>query len=143
MSIERVYQDRYLQDEVIKVSIFLSLFSVHINRAPLTGKVELVQAVAGEYLPAYNKEASHKNVRNYLGLSTAWGKILVVQITGIIARRIVCWSKPGDLLDTGDRFGLIRFGSCTELYLPLEASILVKPGQKVKGAETVIAKFSK
>jgi phosphatidylserine decarboxylase len=103
--------------------------------------VEWVEKVGGEYLPAYKDEASSKNVRNYLGISTEWGRIMVVQITGLIARRLVCWVHSGDTLQTGDRFGLIRFGSCTEVYLPDKAIINIKPGQKVKGGETVIARF--
>ena len=121
--------------------IFLSIFNVHINRNPIGGRVEWVQRFTGMYLPAYKDEAGKKNVRNYLGIVTNWGKVLVVQITGFVARRLVCWVREGDTLSTGQRFGLIRFGSCTEVYLPEEVTILVKAGQKVKGGETVIARL--
>lgn len=143
MDITTIAEDRYVQAKTQRVRIFLNIFNVHVNRNPITGKIEWVEKVAGEYLPAYKDEASYKNVRNYLGISTEWGRILVVQITGLIARRLVCWVKPGDTLQTGDRFGLIRFGSCTEIYLPEKVVINVKPGQKVKGGETVIARFHK
>ncbi|MDD4171149.1 MAG: phosphatidylserine decarboxylase family protein [Syntrophomonas sp.] len=141
MDIMNMSEDKYIHANTIRVRIFLSLFSVHINRAPIAGQVEWVQKVSGIFLPAYKDEASHKNARNYLGLSTEWGRIMVVQITGIIARRLVCWVQPGDILETGQRFGLIRFGSCTEIYLPEDINILVEHGQKVKGGETLIARF--
>jgi len=141
MDITTMVEDRFICANTQRVRIFLNIFNVHVNRNPIAGKVEWVEKVAGEYLPAYRDEASYKNVRNYLGISTEWGRIMVVQITGLIARRLVCWVHPGDTMQTGDRFGLIRFGSCTEVYLPDQAIINVKPGQKVKGGETVIARF--
>jgi phosphatidylserine decarboxylase len=141
MDVVTIAEENYLHTDTIRIRIFLSLFNVHINRAPLAGKVEWVKTVSGEYLPAYKDEVSSKNARNYVGLMTDWGKVLVVQITGLIARRLVCWVKPGDTLATGQRFGLIRFGSCTEVYLPQDATVLVQPGQRVKGGETVIARL--
>ncbi len=143
MDIETVNEDNYLHAPAVRVRIFLSLFNVHINRTPVNGKVEWVNTVPGEFLPAYKTEAGTVNARNYVGLTTEWGKVLVVQITGLVARRLVCWVKPGDSLATGERFGLIRFGSCTELYLPPEAMISVQAGEKVKGGETIIAKLYK
>ncbi len=142
MDIEKLNEDQYLHAPAIRIRIFLSLFNVHINRCPINGQVDLVQSVPGQFLPAYKTEAGTVNARNYVGLKTKWGKILVVQITGLVARRLVCWVNPGDRLTTGERFGLIRFGSCTELYLPLEAVINVQAGDKVKGGETVIARLS-
>lgn len=141
MDITPMAEDRFMKANTQRVRIFLNIFNVHINRNPIAGRVEWVEKVAGEYLPAYKDKASYKNVRNYLGISTEWGRILVVQITGLVARRLVCWVQPGDTMQTGDRFGLIRFGSCTEIYLPEKVSINVNPGQKVKGGETVIARF--
>lgn len=142
MDVERINEDQYMHVPAIRVRIFLSLFNVHINRCPIDGQVDLVQTVPGQFLPAYKTEAGAVNARNYVGLVTKWGKILVVQITGQVARRLVCWVKPGDNLMTGERFGLIRFGSCTEVYLPLEADIKVQAGDKVKGGSTVIARLS-
>ncbi|MDD4802772.1 MAG: phosphatidylserine decarboxylase family protein [Syntrophomonas sp.] len=143
MDIMTVYEDNYIHANTIRIRIFLNIFNVHVNRSPWAGRVEWVNRVSGLYLPAYRDEVSDKNARNYLGLSTSRGKILVVQITGLIARRLVCWVKPGDELHKGERFGLIRFGSCTEVYLPEEVNILVKPGQILKGGETEIARFCK
>ncbi len=142
MDIEQINEDQYLHNPTIRVRIFLSLFNVHINRSPIHGQVELVKTVPGQYLAAYKTEAGTVNARNYVVLNTDWGKMLVVQITGMIARRLVCWVKPGDSLATGERFGLIRFGSCTELYMPVDANIKVQAGDRVKGGVTVIAGLS-
>jgi phosphatidylserine decarboxylase len=142
MSIGPVHEDKFIGNESIQIRIFLNIFSVHINRVPVEAKVDWVHRTGGLHLPAYKPEAGEKNVQNYVGLLTDWGKILVVQITGLVARRIVCWVKPGDELGTGERFGLIRFGSCTELYLPCDVELLVQPGDKLKGGETVIGKFN-
>ncbi|MEN6348584.1 MAG: phosphatidylserine decarboxylase family protein [Syntrophomonas sp.] len=141
LEVNRVFEDKYHNAETLQVRIFLNLFNVHINRIPISGTVEWVDKKGGLYLPAYKKEAGEKNVRNYVGLVSEYGRILVIQITGMVARRIVCWVKPGETMQSGERFGLIRFGSCTELYLPLNAQIEVVPGQKVKGGQTVIARF--
>jgi phosphatidylserine decarboxylase len=141
MDIKTVFEDNYIHDNSVRVRIFLSIFNVHINRNPIEGRVEWVKKVSGVFLPAYKDEASAKNVRNYLGIITEWGKVMVVQITGLVARRLVCWVQTGDSLATGERFGLIRFGSCTEVYLPEGATILAQAGQKVKGGETVIARL--
>lgn len=141
MDVMDLSEDKFMHADTKRIRIFLNLFNVHVNRNPILGKVEWVEKVSGEYLPAYKDEASYKNVRNYMGISTEWGRIMIVQITGLVARRLVCWVHPGETLKTGERFGLIRFGSCTEIYLPAQASIEVKPGQKVKGGETVIARF--
>ena len=141
MDIINVSENEFMQSEAVRVRIFLSLFNVHINRTPVAGRVEWVKRVPGQYLAAYRDEAGIINARNYVGLSTEWGKVLVVQVTGLVARRLVCWVKPGDYLHAGERFGLIRFGSCTELYLPQGTEVLVAPGQKVRGGESLIAKL--
>jgi phosphatidylserine decarboxylase len=141
LSVDVVEEDKYLKCKAIQVRIFMSLFDVHVNRIPVSGIVEWTKKTGGIYLPAYKAESSDKNVRNYTGIKSAYGRILVVQVTGLIARRIVSWIKPGDRVTAGERFGLIRFGSCTELYLPPRAKIEVVPGQKVIGGETIIGRF--
>lgn len=141
MKVDEIYEGRFIKGKSLRISIFLSIFDVHINRIPIGGKVSYVELVPGRYLPAFRPKASEFNHRNYLGLETLWGPVLVVQIAGIVARRIVCWVREGDGLVTGQRFGLIKFGSCTEVYLPKEAIIEVKPGDKVKGGETIIGRF--
>ncbi|MGI6513684.1 MAG: phosphatidylserine decarboxylase family protein [Syntrophomonadaceae bacterium] len=141
-SIEEQYEDLYMEEDAIKISIFLSLFNVHINRSPCEGTVDFIQRVSGKFVMANRKEAGAVNSRNYLGLRTPWGKVLVVQITGFIARRIVCWAEEGDLLNKGQRFGLIRFGSCTEVFLPRNIMLEVKSGDKVKGGVTILGRFT-
>jgi phosphatidylserine decarboxylase len=142
LDIEEVNEDRYIHGKAIRVRIFLSLFNVHVNRSPVDGKVVWVQKTGSKYFAAYKPEAGTHNVRNYLGFEANGQKILLVQITGFVARRLVCWAGPGDQLKRGERFGLIRFGSCTELYLPTDAILTVRAGDKVKGGETNIAELS-
>lgn len=142
MDIAAVEEQYYVQGEAIRIRIFLNLFNVHVNRMPVKGEVNWVKQVSGKYLPAYKDEVGEENERNYVGIECDRGKILVVQITGLIARRLVCWVKPGQVLERGERLGLIRFGSCTEVYLPPGTRILVQAGDKVKGGESIIAKFS-
>lgn len=142
MDICTVNEDYYVQGEAIRVRIFLNLFNVHVNRMPVKGEVKWVKQISGKYLPAYKEEVGAENERNYVGIECDKGKILVVQITGLIARRLVCWVAPGQVLERGERLGLIRFGSCTEVYLPPGTQIVVKAGDTVKGGESIIAKFS-
>jgi phosphatidylserine decarboxylase len=124
------------------ISTFLSIFDVHINRAPVAGKVVAKTYTPGVFGNAGASNASDENERMSLGLETETGeKVGVVQITGMIARRIVCYSKPGDHLAAGERFGLIRFGSRVDLYVPLGRGILAAAGQRTIGGETVLADF--
>ena len=135
-------ENEFLQGPAVKISIFLNLFDVHINRSPADGLVEHVRHKEGKFLPAYKSHASEINERNYLGLTAEGGaRILLVQIVGLVARRVVCWSKAGDRLGRGERFGLMRFGSCVELYLPPGTAVYVKPGDKVKGGLTKIGRL--
>lgn len=138
MSITKYY-DEVLVCEVYKVSLFLSLFNVHLNRAPMTGKIFYKKYRDGKFFPAFKSHASELNERNTIGIENDKIKILVNQITGFVARRIVDWVKIGDNVNQGDRYGLIKFGSCTELIVPAESvQITVKEGQKVKGGKTIL-----
>lgn len=135
-----------LGDEMrTRVSIFLNVFDVHINRSAADGEVVHVAYRAGKFFNASLDKASVDNERNALALtlsgehSYAGQKIGIVQIAGLIARRIVCWSKVGDKLKAGERFGLIRFGSRTDVYLPVGLAPLVCVGQRMIGGETVLA----
>lgn len=141
LEIQEQYEQRYLKNDAVKIRIYLSLFNVHVNRSPCDGRVDYVHRFPGKFLMANRKEAGEANSKNCLGLQTPWGRVLVVQITGFIARRIVCWAEEGDLLKMGQRFGLIKFGSCTELYLPKNVTLNVKPGDKVKGGITILGRF--
>lgn len=142
MRITHVEEPIYIRGPAIKVSIFLSIFNVHINRFPVDGKIELVRHVPGKFKPANQKDIAEHNERNYIGIASEFGKILVVQIAGLIARRIVCWNNEGDSLKAGDKFGIIKFSSCTEIYLPLESEILVKEGESVIGGITIIGRVN-
>jgi phosphatidylserine decarboxylase len=124
----------------LKVSIFLSVFDVHINRAPVAGRITRSVYVPGSFLNAALDKASEENERRALVIATAAGaEIGVVQIAGLIARRIVTFAKEGDSVGIGERFGLIRFGSRVDLYLPPGRGALVAVGQRAVGGETVIA----
>lgn len=124
-----------------RVGIFLSIFDVHTNRAPIAGRIILRQHRAGLCLDARDDECSLKNESMAWGFQNSQVTIVVRQLTGAIARRIVAWSHLGDELKRGDRFGMIRFGSRTEMYLPLGAEIAVKVGDRVKGGSSVIARL--
>ena len=123
------------------VSVFLSPFDVHINRAPISGRVEKVELFKGLKRPATSDSASKTNERNAITLVGPKMTVVCTQIVGILARRIVCRAKIGDNLSGGEKFGLIRFGSRTDLLMPGNVSVLVKPGDRVRGGETVIAKL--
>ena len=121
------------------VSTFLSLFDVHINRAPVSGLVVDVRHQPGKFLPAFRPEASASNEQNILVLRAGPAQVVIKQIAGILARRIVCWAKPGDMLRAGERFGLIRFGSRVDVFIPHEYAVQVCLGERVRGGETVLA----
>jgi len=125
-----------------RVSIFLSPLDVHINRMPVAGTVEEVRYQRGKFMAAYNDEASARNEQNALKILAGEGpRLAVVQVAGVLARRIVCHAKAGDLVKRGDRFGLIMFGSRTDTYLPPGCRVEVEEGQRVKGGETILGRF--
>ena len=127
------------QGKFRRVGIFLSVLDVHVNRSPYAGTFEKTHYSAGEFLDARHLEVDLRNENQTWWLKTSRGTVLVRQIAGLIARRIVGWKKPGDSVQTGERFGMIRFGSRTDLYFPASCTPKVKPGQRVVGGETVIA----
>jgi phosphatidylserine decarboxylase len=122
----------------VRVSIFLSPLDVHVNRSPVAALVEGVQHAAGLFLAAYRDEASELNERCTLALQGETARVSVKQIAGVVARRIVCRVRPGDKLQAGERYGLIRFGSRTDLVVPKGTEIRVRVGDRVRGGETVI-----
>ena len=123
------------------VSIFLSPFDVHVNRAPIAGKVTDVTYTKGRFMIATRDEASLVNEQNALTIRGERMTVVCKQIAGVLARRIVCWKRPGDELGLGERFGLIKFGSRTDLVLPREVKIEVEIGARVRGGETVIGRI--
>ncbi|KMT20831.1 phosphatidylserine decarboxylase family protein [Clostridium cylindrosporum] len=138
MDIRDIYEEDFIKGNAKKVTIFLSVFNVHINRCPIAGEVTYSSYRPGKYLPAFKPHASEENERNTIGIENKFTKALVHQITGLIARRIVCWNKEGDTVEQGEKFGLIKFGSCTELIVPDNVKILVKKGDVVRGGITIL-----
>ena len=122
-----------------RVSVFMNVFNVHVNRAPVAGRIARVAYKAGKFLNADLDKASEDNERNSLIVETATARIGVVQIAGLVARRIVCWSREGEQIGAGERFGLIRFGSRVDVYLPEGTRPLVSEGQTMIAGETIIA----
>jgi phosphatidylserine decarboxylase len=139
ISIDLVSEERFLEDKAVKISIFMNVFNVHVNRAPYSGKVTRVAWQPGKFFAANAEKASLENEQNAILLETSGGKkILFIQIAGLIARRIICYVKEQDQLVKGERCGIIKFGSRVDLYLPQDTKILVKVKQKVAGGETTI-----
>jgi phosphatidylserine decarboxylase len=122
----------------VRLSIFLSPLDVHVNRAPIGGLVKNVEYVAGRFLAAYRPEASEQNERCAVSLDGDRARVTVTQISGVLARRIVCRVRPGDTRRAGERYGLIRFGSRTDLVVPRGTELRVRVGDRVRGGESVI-----
>jgi phosphatidylserine decarboxylase len=141
MDILELDENEVLKTKTRRVGIFLSIFDVHTNRAPVDGRVIYRQHREGLCLDARRPDASEKNESMTWAFENPRVTVVVRQITGAIARRIVAWAKIGDELKKGERFGMIRFGSRTELYLPLNAEVLVKVGDHVLGGSTIIARL--
>jgi len=141
--IEDIETEGVINGKYKKISIFMNVFNVHVNRAPYTGRVEKIAYHAGKFLSADLDKASAENERNQILISTSDGQnIWVVQIAGLIARRIVCWTKEGEELKKGERFGLIRFGSRVEVFLPPDSKITVRIGDKVTAGQTTLGYLS-
>jgi len=129
-----------LNEDSKLVSVFLSPLDVHINRSPITGTISAIDYVEGKKMPATSDNASLVNERNSLRIEGDGLTVTCTQIAGILARRIVCWPKTGDNLQRGQKFGLIKFSSRTDLLMPANVEIMVKVGDRVRGGETIIAK---
>jgi len=136
--IKDIFEPTYLKQDVKQISIFLSVFNVHVNRSPVGGTVEAVKYNPGKFHVASVDKASLDNEQTAMVIASGKHKILVKQIAGLIARRIVCYAKPGDELKTGERYGLIRFGSRVDIFLPKNAELKVKIGDRIKGARDII-----
>ena len=142
--VDEVEEEQFFKQRMKRISIFLSVFDVHVNRTPIPGEVLFTEARGGLYLDARKPEASALNESLFwvFGSKNQLGKAVAVkQITGAIARRIVPWAQLGESMERGERFGMIRFGSRTDLFLPLDSEVLVTVGEKVRGGETSIARM--
>jgi len=143
LSVTEEEDERFLKTRARKISIFMSVWSVHVNRAPLAGVVEDVRYEPGRFFKAHLEKSSRENEHNAILLRTAdEDRIVFVQIAGVIARRIACWVSPGDEVRRGQRVGLIRFGSRLDVYLPLEARVKVRPGDKVRAGQSILGDLS-
>ncbi len=129
----------FVRRAMMRVSVFMNVFNVHVNRAPLPGKVRRVAYKPGKFVNAELDKASEHNERNSLILDTEYGAVGVTQIAGLVARRIVCWAQDGEELPVGERFGLIRFGSRVDVYLPTNIVPCVVVGQTMIAGETILA----
>lgn len=141
--IEKIIDDQYLLGQVYKVSIFMNVFNVHVNRAPVNGTVEKVVYTPGKFYSADSDRGAMHNEHCATLLHSASGhRLAFVQVAGLIARRIVCWLEVDDQVRRGQRFGLIRFGSRVDLYIPTQTQLEIAVGQKVRAGETVIGYLS-
>jgi len=143
LQVTEVDEPMYLKERAVRITVFLSVFDVHVNRYPVGGTVELVHYNPGKFLHAADEKASVENEQSSVGLRGPRGRVLVRQIAGLIARRIVTDGKPGDLAAQASRLGLIRFGSRTDVFLPLSAraTVQVKPGDRIRVGGTVLAEY--
>jgi len=139
IKIEPCVEERFLKGPALKISVFMTLFSVHVNRIPLSGRIADSSYFPGKFFCANLDKASSANEQNALLLESLDGvHVLLVQIAGLIARRIVCWVRKGDRVVRGQRFGLVRFGSRLDIYLPQNIRVQAQPGQKAYGGKTIL-----
>ena len=139
--IEIVHEPQLFKGQARRITIFLSIFNVHVQRMPYGGKVIMTKYTPGSFAPAFSHHAD-ENESTFIGVMTEQGPLAVVQLSGILARRIIWHCSVGEQLERGERYGLIRFGSRVDLYLPLEANVLAQEGDSVVGGETVVARWA-
>ncbi|MEE8185044.1 MAG: phosphatidylserine decarboxylase family protein [Thermodesulfobacteriota bacterium] len=143
IKVERLQEERFLGEEAFRISIFMTIFNVHVNRVPASGRVMGVSYNPGRFFSANLDKASDENEQNAMFVEVDnRRRFVVVQIAGLIARRIVCYAKKGEYVEKGNRFGIIRFGSRLDVYLPLNCLIKVKIGDKVKAGSSVLGSWS-
>jgi len=141
--VKEVLENKYLKGKAYQVSIFMSPLNVHVNRIPVSGKVEYVKYFEGQYIAAFEDKASEVNERSEFGINSKYGKVFFTQVAGFIARRIVYDIKEGDTVQIGNRFGMIKFGSRVDVVVPLECIVKIKKDDKVTAGETVLFEFPK
>ncbi|MGB2869911.1 MAG: phosphatidylserine decarboxylase family protein [Bacteroidota bacterium] len=139
--VRNVHQSEFLNGEATQISIFMSPLNVHVNRIPVAGGVQYLRYVPGEYFAAFEEKSSEKNEQMVIGLENRFGKVLFKQIAGFIARRIVCTLKDGDRVTAGERFGMIKFGSRVDVFVPAGTGVKVKVGDVAVAGETVLAAY--
>jgi phosphatidylserine decarboxylase len=141
IAIKKIFDNEFFHADVWQISIFMSPLNVHVNRNPITGVVKHTRYVSGKYFAAFEDKASEKNEQMIVGLESTNGKVLMKQIAGFIARRIVCPLKLGDTVNAGERFGMIKFGSRVDVFLPLSIDVRSKTGDITIAGETIMGEF--
>jgi len=139
--VKEVIDDNFIKGKAKQISIFMSPLNVHVNRIPISGKVDYLKYIKGEYIAAFEDKASERNERNEIGITSEHGKVLFIQIAGFVARRIVCNLKVGDSVKIGNRFGMIKFGSRVDIIVPIEWKEQVKKDDNVSAGETILFEF--
>lgn len=139
MMIQEIEEKDFLNSDAKMIGIFLSPLNVHVNRIPVSGKIGLYRYIKGEFIAAFDHKSSEKNERTEIGIEGSKFKVLFKQITGFVARRIVCELRVGDNVKIGEKFGMIKFGSRVDVIMPVDAEIKVSVNQKVVGGVTVLA----
>jgi phosphatidylserine decarboxylase len=139
--VKDVLDDKFLNSKAKMVSIFMSPLNVHVNRIPITGKVDYLKYIKGDYLAAFEDKASERNERNEIGITNPGGKVLFIQIAGFVARRIISDLKIGDSVNIGNRFGMIKFGSRVDIIVPIEWQVKVKKDDNVTAGETILFEY--
>jgi phosphatidylserine decarboxylase len=143
ISVKNVPSVRFLDKPAVKISIFMSVLDVHVNRVPISGTIEGMYYRKGRYMAANLAEAGEENEQNWLWIKSDSGlDVVITQVAGLIARRIVCWPKIGDRVVQAERFGMIRFGSRMDVYVPEDSEILVFQGKHVYAGETVLCRLN-
>jgi phosphatidylserine decarboxylase len=141
--VKEVDDNKYIMGKAKQISIFMSPLNVHVNRIPITGKVEYLKYINGKYLAAFEDKASELNERSEFGIKSRYGKVFFTQVAGFMARRIVYDIKPGDSVKTGERFGMIKFGSRVDVIVPVEWQEKVKKDDKVIAGESILFEINK
>ena len=136
-------EKEFFKGKARQISIFLSPLDVHVNRSPVSGTVDFYRYMQGDYMVAWHPKASELNEQSRIGVQNEFGKVFFKQITGVLARRIVCTVTQGDVLETGEQIGMMKFGSRMDIILPLDAEILVHKDERTRGGETIIARLKK
>lgn len=139
--VKEVLDDKFLKSKAKLVSIFMSPLNVHVNRIPISGKVDYLKYIKGEYIAAFEDKASERNERTEIGITGSAGKVLFTQIAGFVARRIICDLKVGDTVNIGNRFGMIKFGSRVDIIVPIEWQVNVKKDDNVTAGETILFEY--
>lgn len=143
VAIENEFEKHYLKTDSVRISIFLSPLDVHVNRSPVSGEVKFYEYFQGDYLVAFHPKSSELNEHSRIGVENNYGKVFFKQIVGFLARRIVCELNVGDKISSGEKFGMMKFGSRMDVAIATNSEILVNLGDKVVAGETIIAKLRK